>query len=140
MHFNAVDIAAWIIISAAIYWFSELRSNEEKQRKSEYATRLENEAARLEYEDEKTSAARRKKLLIRYPRLLVAMPNSRYFDLAKETEKPYEKTKWTWVERFWMAVIIAFFGVDHFGVLVRRKTPRLVFDGVSWTLSNSLRV
>jgi hypothetical protein len=111
MQFDMTHIAAWIIITASIYWLLELRQNEVREGKRDYAKRVEEEAARLEFEDDQTSEHRKQELLMRYAEVLVRYPNLRFVEQAKEIEREYERPKLTWKERLGVTALIAIIGL-----------------------------
>ena len=83
MHFNAVEIAVWIIILVVIYrlfsrWLMTIFQEEKL-------------AAKLEYEDLATSEERKRDLLTRYANSIVEAPAHEFLSAARQQMKREKK-------------------------------------------------
>jgi uncharacterized membrane protein len=84
MRFNAVEIAAWIIIWYAIYRFASGWLDDGHNRRKKLA-------AKLEYEDSATSEERRHNLLACYAETIVEVPAHEFMLAAREQIKREKK-------------------------------------------------
>jgi hypothetical protein len=84
MRFNAVEIAAWIVIWYAIYRFASGWLDDGHTRRKKLA-------AKLEYEDRATSEQRRRDLLACYAEIIVEDPSYEFMLAAREQMKEEKK-------------------------------------------------
>jgi len=98
---NVVDLAAWIIIGAALGKLLTIWGQRQR--------RFEDVAATYEYNDPATSERRRQELLIRYPQTLIPGPGAEYREKAyrnSKSEREDRKTNRPSVADFIVALVL----------------------------------